>query len=110
MMMCKLGIYNRNLKQMHVITKIKTKVDVLWQNGSSSIGLDSQTLFPINGAGGHDSCLGQFVLEKSALEDRDASSGARLKNYDFLKVKISRGCVNVVYKFYSINFCDKILD
>lgn len=77
-MLPKLGMDDQYWKRMYIITKIKTKVDVLWQNGSCSVGLDSQTLFPVNGVGDHDFWPGQFVLEKSPTEDRDASSGPKL--------------------------------
>ena len=83
--MQKLGMDDRYWKQMYVITKTKTKVDVLWQNGSCSVGLDSQTLFPANSVGDHDFWPGQFVLEKATSEDIDASTGSRLgivKNVD----------------------------
>jgi len=76
--MQKLGTDDRYWKQMYVITKTKTKVDVLWQNGSCSVSLDSQTLFPVNSVGDHDFWPGQFVLEKAASDDIDASTGPRL--------------------------------
>ncbi|ONK69125.1 uncharacterized protein A4U43_C05F19610 [Asparagus officinalis] len=81
----KLGMDDRHCKQMYVITKTKTKVDVLWQNGNCSVGLDSQTLFPANSVGDHDFWPGQFVLEKVSAEDIDASTCQRLgivKNFD----------------------------
>lgn len=83
--MQRFGVDDQHCKQMYVITKTKTKVDVLWQNGSCSIGLDSQKLFPANSVGDHDFWPGQFVLEKVTSEDVDASSCPRLgivKNVD----------------------------
>lgn len=73
----KSGVNDRYWAHMYVITRTKTKVDVLWQNGSCSVGLDSQTLFPVNNVGDHDFWPGHFVLEKSASDDSDASSGTR---------------------------------
>lgn len=64
-------------KQMFVISKTKTKVDVLWQNGSRSFGLDSQTLLPVNDVGDHDFWPGQFVLEKVISEDAHVSVGQK---------------------------------
>lgn len=83
--MQKLGMDDRYWKQMYAITKKKIKVDVLWQNGSRSVGLDSQSLFPVNNVGDHDFWSGQFVLEKVSLEDVDGSNGPRwgiVKNVD----------------------------
>ncbi|XP_077252277.1 putative ubiquitin-conjugating enzyme E2 24 isoform X2 [Tasmannia lanceolata] len=56
-------------EQLFVIVKTKTKVDVLWQDGSRSIGLDSQTLTPVNNVGDHDFWPEQFVLEKGTYDN-----------------------------------------
>ncbi|KAG1346696.1 putative ubiquitin-conjugating enzyme E2 24 [Cocos nucifera] len=64
-----LGINGRDYKQMYVIAKTKSKVEVLWQNGDYSVGLDPQTLFPVNNLDDHDFWPGQLVLEKVTLED-----------------------------------------
>ncbi|KAK1275533.1 putative ubiquitin-conjugating enzyme E2 24 [Acorus gramineus] len=47
----------------YVIEKMKTKVDVLWQDGSYSKGLDPRTLIPVNSIGDHDFFPDQFVLQ-----------------------------------------------
>lgn len=73
----KFGICEPFYKKMYVITKTKTKVDVLWQNGSKSLGLDSQTLHPVNNLGDHDFWPGQFVLEKAISEDVHVSGGQK---------------------------------
>eukprot|EP00262_Sarcandra_glabra_P013852 TRINITY_DN391_c0_g1_i1.p1 TRINITY_DN391_c0_g1~~TRINITY_DN391_c0_g1_i1.p1 ORF type:complete len:968 (+),score=197.90 TRINITY_DN391_c0_g1_i1:469-3372(+) len=65
-------------EQIYVIVKVKTKVDVLWQDGNRSVGLDPQTLLPVNNVGDHDFWPEQFVLEKGTYEDANVSSGQRL--------------------------------
>ncbi|WOK95681.1 putative ubiquitin-conjugating enzyme E2 24 isoform X2 [Canna indica] len=56
-------------QEMYVITKTKSKVDVLWQNGERSVGLDPQTLSPVSNAGDHDFWPEQFVMEKVTSEE-----------------------------------------
>lgn len=51
-------------QEMSMITKTKSKVDVLWQNSARSFGLDPQSLSPVSDVGDHDFWPEQFVLEK----------------------------------------------
>lgn len=55
----------RDYDEIYTIVKIKMKVDVLWQDGNCSLGLDSQLLFPINIDNAHDFWPGQFVKATS---------------------------------------------
>ena len=55
--------------QTYVVSKTKSTVDILWQNGSISLGLEPQTLVPVSTLGDYDFWPGQFVLEKLAVED-----------------------------------------
>ncbi|KAK6932574.1 Ubiquitin-conjugating enzyme E2 [Dillenia turbinata] len=68
---------NSNLKELFVIAKTKTKVDVLWQDGSCSIGLDSQSLSPVSVVNDYEFLPAQFVLEKGTCDDQHASSGQK---------------------------------
>ncbi|XP_022723291.1 probable ubiquitin-conjugating enzyme E2 24 [Durio zibethinus] len=52
------------LAEIFVIIKTRTKVDVVWQDGSCGWGLDSQTLLPVGVANAHEFWPNQFVLEK----------------------------------------------
>ncbi|KAL9257529.1 putative ubiquitin-conjugating enzyme E2 24 [Drosera capensis] len=61
--------FNSKLEKMFSIVKKRTKVDVMWQDGSCSIGLDSNTLFPTDIANAHDFFPRQYVLEKNQYED-----------------------------------------
>ncbi|KAI3510390.1 hypothetical protein L1887_17345 [Cichorium endivia] len=53
-------------QEILVISKIKSKLDVLWQDGIESRGLDSGSVSPVNIVDPHDFYPHQFVLEKSS--------------------------------------------
>lgn len=63
-----------SFQSIAVIVKTKTKVDVLWQDGSQSQGLDSHLLFPVNIVDAHDFWADSFVLEKGTLDDSQVLS------------------------------------
>ncbi|KAI8000854.1 putative ubiquitin-conjugating enzyme E2 24 [Camellia lanceoleosa] len=56
-------------QEIFVIVKTKTNVDVLWQDGSYSTGIDSPSLCPVNIVDAHDFWVDQFVLEKGTSDD-----------------------------------------
>ncbi|XP_052181726.1 probable ubiquitin-conjugating enzyme E2 24 isoform X2 [Diospyros lotus] len=64
-------------QEIFVIVKTKSKVDVLWQDGSYSTGLSSHSLFPVNFLDAHDFWPGQFVLEKGTGEYPHDLTGRR---------------------------------
>ena len=65
-----LETYGSGCSQTYVVAKTKNTVDVLWQNGTISLGLlEPQTLVPVSTLGDHDFWPGQFVLEKLTVED-----------------------------------------
>ncbi|KAJ0259827.1 ubiquitin-conjugating enzyme E2 24 [Hirschfeldia incana] len=53
-----------------VITKTKMKVDVLWQDGGCSMGVDSQQLLPVGAVNAHDFWPEQFVVEKETCNSK----------------------------------------
>ncbi|KAL8228140.1 hypothetical protein R6Q57_015724 [Mikania cordata] len=57
-----------DFQEIFVISKMKCKVDVLWQDGSESCGLDSSHLGPINTLNAHDFWPHQYVLEKQTFD------------------------------------------
>ncbi|KAG6383834.1 hypothetical protein SASPL_156397 [Salvia splendens] len=63
------GDMRANFQNIAVIVKTKTKVDVLWQNGSQSLGLDSRLVYPVNIVDAHDFLPDVFVLEKGTADD-----------------------------------------
>ncbi|KAL3522275.1 hypothetical protein ACH5RR_015109 [Cinchona calisaya] len=66
-----------NFQEISVITKTKTKVDVVWQDGSHSVGLDSNSLLPVSIVDAHDFWPEQFVLEKGMCDDSSVPSFQR---------------------------------
>ncbi|KAL0321242.1 UNVERIFIED_CONTAM: putative ubiquitin-conjugating enzyme E2 24 [Sesamum radiatum] len=63
------GDVSPSFQQIAVIVKTKTKLDVQWQDGSQSVGLDSHMLFPVNIVDAHDFWADAFVLEKGTTDD-----------------------------------------
>ncbi|KAL3519762.1 hypothetical protein ACH5RR_017911 [Cinchona calisaya] len=66
-----------HFQEIAVITKTKTKVDVLWQDGGLSRGLDSNSLLPVSIVDAHDFWPEQFVLEKGLCDDLPVPSVRR---------------------------------
>ncbi|CAN7061730.1 unnamed protein product [Brassica rapa subsp. trilocularis] len=67
--------YSRNMQssssdELFVITKTKMKVDVLWQDGGCSMGVDSQQLLPVGAVNAHDFWPEQFVVEKETCNSK----------------------------------------
>lgn len=65
-------------EQALFVLKTKTKVDVVWQDGTESFCLDSRTLFPVDNLGDHDFWPGQYVMEKGQDEDGVALNTKRV--------------------------------
>ncbi|KAG8086382.1 hypothetical protein GUJ93_ZPchr0010g8734 [Zizania palustris] len=61
--------YGSEFSQTYVVAKTKSSIDVLWQNGNISLGLEPQTLVPVSTLGDHDFWPGQIVLEKLTVDD-----------------------------------------
>jgi ubiquitin-conjugating enzyme E2 O len=61
--------YGHGSRGIFTVSKTKTTVDVMWQNGSVSVGLDPRTLAPISNLGDHDFWPDQFVLEKAIASE-----------------------------------------
>eukprot|EP00250_Pteridium_aquilinum_P005995 c15992_g1_i1 orf=385-3885(-) len=69
-----------------LIVGTKTKVDVLWQDGTSEKGVDTCSLFPVDHLGDHDFWPEQHVMERgSDIEGFDSEVSKRagiIKNVD----------------------------
>ncbi|GKV10906.1 hypothetical protein SLEP1_g22211 [Rubroshorea leprosula] len=65
----KRGNVGSKLEEIFAIVKTRTKVDVAWQDGSCSLGLDSQNLLPVGVVNAHEFWPEQFVLEKGTTEN-----------------------------------------
>lgn len=68
---------NSNVDEIFSIGKKKIKVDVMWQDGTCSMGLDTHTLFPVSVLNGHDFFPEQFVMEKTSSDDLAAPASQR---------------------------------
>eukprot|EP00249_Psilotum_nudum_P022620 c28586_g2_i1 orf=186-2339(+) len=49
-----------------LVVNTKTKVDVVWQDGTLNCGLDAPTLFPVDHLGDHDFWPEQHVIERGS--------------------------------------------
>lgn len=67
------GYRGTGFQETSVIVKKKTKVDVLWQDGSHSTGLDSHCLTPANAMNAHEFWPQQLVIEKGNSDDPSMS-------------------------------------
>ncbi|KAJ9562999.1 hypothetical protein OSB04_008159 [Centaurea solstitialis] len=81
------GVGSRSRKspefqEIFVIAKIRSRVDVLWQDGSESHGLDSSCLGPINTIDAHDFWPYQLVLEKGSCDDENNRKWGVVKGVD----------------------------
>ncbi|KAG7638386.1 Ubiquitin-conjugating enzyme/RWD-like [Arabidopsis thaliana x Arabidopsis arenosa] len=64
------NMQNSGLDELFVITKTKMKVAVMWQDGSCSLGVDSQQLLPVGAVNAHDFWPEQFVVEKETCNSK----------------------------------------
>ncbi|XP_022925845.1 probable ubiquitin-conjugating enzyme E2 24 [Cucurbita moschata] len=71
------GYCDAGFQEISVIVKKKAKVDVLWQDGSHSRGLDSHCLTPANAMNAHEFWPQQFVMEKGNCDDSSMSETQR---------------------------------
>lgn len=76
--MQKVGMKVLACDQAYVIAKTRTKLDISWQDGSHSEGVDPGTLVPVNNVGDQDFWPEQIVLEKAISEDGRVSGNQRL--------------------------------
>ncbi|KAH8511866.1 hypothetical protein H0E87_009156 [Populus deltoides] len=91
-------------QDIFVIVKTKTIVNVVWQDGSCSQGLDSKSLLPVNIVNSHDFWPGQFVLDKGACEDPYVSGNQK---WGFVNcVDAKEQIVKVKWKSFGVNQAD----
>lgn len=76
-MLTQSGDHSPSFQQIAVISKTKTRVDVLWQDGNHSLALDSNVLFPVNIVDAHDFWPDALVLEKGTVDDDSRVSGVQ---------------------------------
>ncbi|GAV88562.1 UQ_con domain-containing protein [Cephalotus follicularis] len=66
-----------SLEDIYVIVKTKTTVDVVWQDGSCSLGINSQSLLPVGVVNAHEFWPYHFVVEKGTSDDRHLTNSQR---------------------------------
>lgn len=71
------GYCGTGFQEISIIVKKKTKVDVLWQDGSRSSELDSHCLAPANAMNAHEFWPQQLVMEKGTCNDPSISIAER---------------------------------
>ncbi|KAI4374117.1 hypothetical protein MLD38_012152 [Melastoma candidum] len=63
--------------EIYTIARTETRVDVMWQDGSHSFGVESPSLLPVNIADAHEFWPDQFVLEKKSCENPGSDVGQK---------------------------------
>ncbi|KHN10005.1 probable ubiquitin-conjugating enzyme E2 24 [Glycine soja] len=103
---CKGSNLNSYSGELFIIGKIKTKVDVVWQNGEYTLGLDPENLLPVNVINNHEFWPHQFVLEKGASDDPLKTSSQR---WGVVQCVDAKECtVKVQWKTISISDPDNL--
>ncbi|KAJ6367731.1 hypothetical protein OIU78_000317 [Salix suchowensis] len=93
-------------QDIFVIVKTKTTADVVWQDGSCSPGLDSESLLPVNTVNAHDFWPGQFVLDKGASDDPYVSGNQK---WGFVScVDAKEQIVKVKWRSFGVNQADNV--
>ncbi|KAJ6364201.1 hypothetical protein OIU76_029188 [Salix suchowensis] len=93
-------------QDIFVIVKTKTTADVVWQDGSCSPGLDSESLLPVNTVNAHDFWPGQFVLDKGASDDPYVSGNQK---WGFVScVDAKEQLVKVKWRTFGVNQADNV--
>ncbi|XP_031380623.1 probable ubiquitin-conjugating enzyme E2 23 [Punica granatum] len=83
-----------NFERALQIVNTRTKVDVLWQDGTIEHGLDSAKLIPIETPGDHDFVAEQYVVEKAADDEDYAGEPRRVGVVRSVNAKERTACVN----------------
>ncbi|KAI9121132.1 hypothetical protein K1719_008165 [Acacia pycnantha] len=71
------GNVHFSIGELFVIGKIRTKVDIVLQDGEQTLGIDPHTLLPVNVIDTHEFWPQQYVLEKGASDDHPKPSCQR---------------------------------
>lgn len=72
-----------NVDKTYIITNTKIELDVLWQDGSYSLGLKSLSLIPVNVVNSHEFWPGEFVSEKGNFEEFNVQRWGVVTSVDF---------------------------
>ncbi|KAL1810985.1 hypothetical protein ACET3Z_021050 [Daucus carota] len=82
-----------NFERALLIVKTTTRVDVIWQDGTTECGLVSKSLISIDSPGDHDFVAEQYVVEKAGGESDIAGAIARVGIVKSVNAKDKTTCV-----------------
>lgn len=82
-----------DFEKAHLIVKTTTRVDVIWQDGTTECGLISKNLIAIDSPGDHDFVAEQYVVEKAGDESDIAGAIARVGIVKSVNAKDKTTCV-----------------
>ncbi|KAL8130359.1 hypothetical protein V2J09_019514 [Rumex salicifolius] len=69
--------FGSKLEDMYSIARKKRTYDVIWQDGSMSIGLESRSIVPVTAVNATDFFPEDIVIEKSSFDDLNVNSLAK---------------------------------
>ncbi|KAL8088572.1 putative ubiquitin-conjugating enzyme E2 23 isoform X2 [Apium graveolens] len=82
-----------NFERALLIVKTATRVDVIWQDGTTECGMNSKNLISIESPGDHDFVAEQYVVEKAGDESEIAGAIARVGIVKSVNAKDKTTCV-----------------
>ncbi|KAK6916734.1 Ubiquitin-conjugating enzyme E2 [Dillenia turbinata] len=82
-----------NFERALLILNTRTKVDVVWQDGTIELGVNSTDLMPIENPGDHEFVAEQYVVERGSDDDNDACEVKRVGVIKSVDAKERTACV-----------------
>jgi ubiquitin-conjugating enzyme E2 O len=82
-----------NFERALLIVNTRTRVDVIWQDGRTDIGLESTHLIPIDSPGDHEFVAEQYVVEKTNDDNEDSDEVRRVGVVRSVNAKERTACV-----------------
>ncbi|WJX22286.1 (E3-independent) E2 ubiquitin-conjugating enzyme [Trifolium repens] len=87
-----------SMGELFIIGRIKTKVDIIWQNGEHTFGSDPHNLVPVNVINTHEFWPHQFVMEKGTSDSDDDKSSSNQRWGVVLSFDAKEHTVNVEWR------------
>ncbi|KAI9180140.1 hypothetical protein LWI28_001631 [Acer negundo] len=82
-----------NFEKALLIVNTRTRVDVIWQDGTTDHELNARTLIPIDSPGDHEFVPEQYVVEKAADDGDDTCEVRRVGVVKTVNAKERTACV-----------------
>lgn len=83
---------DKNIEKAALVVNTRTRVNVLWQDGSKSTQVNSCSLVPVEHLGDHDFWPEQYVLEQGPDGD-ELDNGVRRIGERFIRLFLKIGCL-----------------